>query len=82
MTLTLTPNQERLIKAISERKRKPIEAVLDELLTAEQSEVQETQIDESWITTIERWNRHFQNRILPDPPIDAFSRASFYEERG
>ena len=81
MILTLTPNQERSIKAISERKQKTVEAVLDELLTAEQPEEQEAQVDESWITTIERWEERFRDRLLPNLPLEAFSRGSLYGER-
>ncbi len=81
MTLTLTPDQERRIKAISERKRKPVEAVLDELLTAEQPEEQETQEFETWQETFQRWEERFRDLQLPDLPLEAFSIDSLYGER-
>jgi hypothetical protein len=40
MPLTLTPEQERRVKTLAERKQKPVEVVLDELLPKEATTTQ------------------------------------------
>lgn len=82
MTLTLTPEQERRLTAYAKQRQKTVERVIDELLPQILEETsQPDSTTETWQETFARWAVLFQERDLPDPPVDAFSRASFYEER-
>ena len=83
MTLTLTPEQERRLVAYARQRQKSVESVIDELIpqTVSEEAPQFGGTPETWQETFARWAILFQGRDLPDPPSDAFSRASFYEEQ-
>jgi len=80
MTLTLTPELGRRLTAYAQHRQKPVEAVLDELVP--DVPTQDQTLPETWQETFARWKQHFEGHTLPDLPPDAFSRASFYGERG